>query len=139
MTFIEFKTLVKVLLIGDTKLPTSDTDILALVDMDSYRIAMEAEVLGLMTQTVDNTIVRKSGKAEWFIRKPILPHSDTSAIDLDTELVYALANYVAGDLSKQRSAYLHTEATRMVTAYNTKVYDVLYDLEFDPKTARLQL
>ena len=136
MTFGELKTLVKVLLIGDTQLPGSDDEILSLLDMIQYRVAMEAEALSLMTKdSINNEILRKCSVNSWLIRRPLIPKDDDTNIDLDTELTYAVANYMAGSLSKQRSAILNAEATRIINNFNTATYDILYDIEFDPLTA----
>ena len=138
MTYGELKTLTSVLLIGDTKLP-DDTSVLALVRLNLYNIAMEAEALSLITNTLDSKTIRKATPKGLYVRRPEDPVDDGDVIDLDYELSFALAQYIASQLSKAKASTFKQDARQIITNYNTKVYDVLNDVEFNYDTMKAEL
>ena len=138
MTYGELKTLTEVLLIGDTSLP-SDDKILALVGICQYRIAMEAEALSLITNTLNNDTLRKASPKGFYVRMPEVPEVEADVIDLDPELTFALANYLAEKLSKQKAPIFKADARQIINDYNSKVQDVLQDIEFNVDTGKAEL
>ena len=132
MTYESLKNLTRSLLIGDTKLPTDEVLLRPLVDYGLQKLAMKADSLRLMTKDSNSNIIRLATN-KMYIRKPQLPHSDTDDMDIDDELTYALSNYIASFISKNKPEKFAAEAKAITEDFNSKVYDVIMGTEFDPE------
>ena len=138
MTYLQLKQAVKALLIADTTIPEDEDVLLAIVRMQLHNVAMEAESINLMTRRETQRILRKAAATTWFIRVPATPETDADTIDLEEELAYALANYIAASLSRNNAIKLKRDGQAYILGYNTKVYDILQDLErMDPSETEI--
>lgn len=129
MTYLELQEATTVLLIADTVLPADPGLLQALVRMNLHRLAMDAEAINLMTRRRTPAVLRKAAPKGWYIRIPDTPIDPTDLLDLDEQLCYVLANYIASSLSRNNAAKLLSDAKMGVIDYNSKVYDIISDIE----------
>jgi len=124
MTFETLKHITQGLLTGDNVLPKDQDVIIGLLGYAFNIIATRAEALHLLTANPDLDILRLA-PGEYFTRTPNLPTQDSDDLDIDDELVYVAAEIIAGLLSKNNKA-IHMQAVdRLITDYNSKVYELL--------------
>ena len=127
MTYGELKSLTSGLLIGDTLLPLDSEVLKGLVQYALNTVATQADSLHLRTLNKDANILRLA-QGDYFIRTPQIPNKDTDFIDIDEELTFAVARYLASYISKEKSIFHMREADRVIKDYNSKVYEVTNEI-----------
>lgn len=120
MTYGRLKSITRVFLIGDNMLPKDNNDVLAALEVAFIEIANQTTALKLLTPNLDSAIIRQ-GPGNFYVRMPALPASDDEELDVDSELVPAVARLIASYVSKDKSAYHVTEANRIIRDYEGKV------------------
>ena len=128
MTYLGFKHLVTGLLLGDFKLPQEPAVINSLLEYALTTVAMTADAMKLMTLTPSDPILRL-GPGDYFVRKPALPESDTDELDIDNELVFAVARLVASMISKTKGGIHVNAANRIILDYNAKSWELIEQME----------
>lgn len=128
MTYSRLKSLTKALLIGDNQLTTSNEELLALLAYAYDKIATEADALKLFTTNKDNTLLRQ-GPGNTFVRKPNLPDSDEDTLDIDDELGYPAARFIASFISRDKGGIHYKEAMNLIKSYNHKVQAYMESLD----------
>ena len=135
MTYGKLKTLVSALLIGDHNLTTEGDQVLMLLDYAFDRVANEADAISLMTTEPESYTIIRNGPGNLYIRKPRLPANDDSELDIDSELIYAVARFMCSFISREKMTFHEREAQKIINRYNQKVqafferYDQYGDLE----------
>ena len=132
MTYGGLKSLVTGLLIGDNAIPKDDAVIKSLLSYAFDMIANKAEALRLMTMNSTEEIVRL-GPGEYLVRKPNLPTLDTDELDIDHELCFVAARYIAAMLSKEKIKIHQDYGDDGILRYNGKVYQILEKVEIEKK------
>ena len=115
-------------LIGDNKLPADPDILLALVASALTTTATLADSLHLMTLSTTADILRLA-QGDYLIRRPQLPVLLTDPMDIDDELGYAVARYIASMISKGNNAMHASIAERMILDYNAKVYEIIHQMQ----------
>ena len=129
MTYLQLKTLVGTLLRGDTEIPP-DNEFIMLLKYGLSEIANDANALKLITAKTEGERILRNGPGNTFIRMPKEPEDDNEELDLDEELCYALARYIAYFLSNTGKAKIHLmEAKNIINKYNQKVDAYFEELE----------
>lgn len=136
MTYGNFKALVKGLLVGDNVLPSDPDSVKGLLAYGFNRIANEAEALHLLTLNKNKDILR-TATGDFLLRNPRLPETDDEELDIDEELSFPLAEFVAGMVSKDKKAVHDDSASKLIMHYNGKVESVLSAIRKDEKTGGL--
>ena len=124
MTYGGLKSLVTGLLIGDNVIPKDDVIFKSLLSYAFDMIANKAEALRLMTMKSTEEIVRL-GPGEYLVRKPNLPELDTDELDIDHELCFVAARYIAAMLSKEKIKIHQDYGDNGILRYNGKVWQIL--------------
>ena len=124
MTYGGLKSLVTGLLIGDNVIPKDDVIFKSLLSYAFDMIANKAEALRLMTMNSTEDIVRL-GPEEYLVRKPNLPELDTDELDIDHELCFVAARYIAAMLSKEKIKIHQDYGDNGILRYNGKVWQIL--------------
>ena len=124
MTYGGLKSLVTGLLIGDNVIPKDDVIFKSLLSYAFDMIANKAEALRLMTMNSAEDIVRL-GPGEYLVRKPNLPELDTDELDIDHELCFVAARYIAAMLSKEKIKIHQDYGDNGILRYNGKVWQIL--------------
>ncbi len=120
MTYDRLRSLVNALLIGDNAFTKKEDEQLALLAYAFDKISTEADALKLFTASKDAAILRQ-GPGRLFVRKPDLPKDGTDVLDIDDELGYPIARYIASFVSKDNKRLHVLEAEVLIRAYNSKV------------------
>ena len=124
MTYGRFKKLITGMLLGDTKLPGDNDITLALLENAFVLVADRADAMRLMTKSNSNNILRK-GLGDFYVRMPKLPVLDEDELDIDHELCFPLARFVASIVTKDRQSLHISAAESMIRDYNAEVYNVV--------------
>ena len=132
MTYGGLKSLVAGLLIGDNNIPKDDVIFKSLLSYAFDMIANKAEALRLMTMNSTEEIVRL-GPGEYLVRKPNLLEIDTDELDIDHELCFVAARYIAVMLSKEKIKIHQDYGDDGILRYNGKVYQILEKVEIEKK------
>ena len=132
MTYGGLKSLVTGLLIGDNVIPKDDAVMKSLLSYAFDMIANKAEALRLITMNSTEEIVRL-GPGEYLVRKPNLPTLDTDELDIDHELCFVAARYIAAMLSKEKIKIHQDYGDDGILRYNGKVYQILEKVEIEKK------
>ena len=132
MTYSGLKSLVTGLLIGDNVIPKDDAVMKSLLSYAFDMIANKAEALRLMTINSTEEIIRL-GPGEYLVRKPNLPELDTDELDIDHELCFVAARYIAAMLSKEKIKIHQDYGDDGILRYNGKVYQILEKVEIEKK------
>ena len=130
MTYGGLKSLVTGLLIGDNVIPKDDAVMKSLLSYAFDMIANKAEALRLMTMNSTEEIVRL-GPGEYLVRKPNIPALDTDELDIDHELGFAAARYIASMISKEKVAMHQQYGDDEILKYNGKVYQILEKVKIE--------
>ena len=130
MTYGGLKSLVAGLLIGDNVIPKDDIVMKSLLSYAFDMIANKAEALRLMTINSTEEIVRL-GPGEYLVRKPNIPALDTDELDMDHELGFAAARYIASMISKEKVAMHQQYGDDEILKYNGKVYQILEKVKIE--------
>ena len=135
MTYGVLKNLVTGLLIGDNVIPKDDAVMKSLLSYAFDMIANKAEALRLMTMNSTEEIVRL-GPGEYLVRKPNLPEIDTDELDIDHELCFVAARYIAAMLSKEKIKIHQDYGDYGILRYNGKVYQILEKVEIEEENKK---
>jgi hypothetical protein len=130
MTFFMFKNIVSGLLIGDNTLPKDDNVIKGLTNYALTTVAERADSMHLMTLDPLENLVRKA-HGDYYVRVPKVPKYEDDDIDIDSELVFAVARLVASYLSKNKGGIHAKEANRIILDFNSKVAALLENIELE--------
>lgn len=128
MTYGRMKSMLRVLLTGDNVLPNNDEDMVAALEMSYIEISNMATALKLLTVNKDQAIMRQ-GPGSTFVRMPDLPRDDTDELDIDSELVPAVARIIASYLSKEKGGIHMALAKQIILQYESKVQEFLLSQE----------
>lgn len=132
MTYGGLKSLVAGLLIGDNNMPKDDVIFKSLLSYAFDMIANKAEALRLLTMTSTEDIVRL-GPGEYLVRTPIMPDNDSDELDIDHELGFVAARYIAAMLSKEKIKIHQDYGDDGILRYNGKVWQILEKVELEKK------
>ena len=124
MTYGGLKNLVTGLLIGDNVIPKDDAVMKSLLSYAFDMIANKAEALRLLTINNTDDILRM-GPGEYLVRTPKIPETDDEELDIDHELCFVAARYVAAMLSKEKIKIHQDYGDDGILRYNGKVYQIL--------------
>ena len=128
MTFGNLKFLVSALLAGDYTLTSVKEEQIMLLSYAFNKLATEADALKLFTTNRGENILRE-GNGNMFVRMPELPEDDIDELDIDDELGYPAARFIAGFISKENGGIHMNEAMKLIRDYNSKVDSYLTSLE----------
>lgn len=123
MTYGTLKNLTQGFLTGDTKLSNEPGVIIALVQMALHEAATNGNSLELLTDTPTVDTLRM-GPGGFYIRNATLPDADEDVMDIETELCFAVARYIASYVSREKMEFHAKEATRIILNFNSKVDEV---------------
>ena len=132
MTYGGLKSLVTGLLIGDNVIPKDDAVMKSLLSYAFDMIANKAEALRLMTMNSTEEITRL-GPGEYLVRTPNLPETDSDELDIDHELCFVAARYIAAMLSKEKIKIHQDYGDNGILRYNGKIYQILEKVEIEKK------
>lgn len=138
MTYGKLKGVIRVFLTGDHALPKDPDDMLAALEVAYIQIANQTTALKLLTADQSNRIIRQ-GPGNFYIRMPGLPTEDDDVLDIDSELVPAVARIIASYISKEKGGIHANEANKLIRDYESKVrayMDELARLEEDYVNAK---
>ena len=130
MTYGGLKSLVTGLLIGDNVIPKDDAVMKSLLSYAFDMIANKAEALRLLTMNNTDDILRM-GPGEYLIRTPKIPETDSDDLDIDHELGFVAARYIAAMLSKEKVAMHQQYGDDGILRYNGKVYQILEKVQIE--------
>lgn len=130
MTFGNLKFLVSALLSGDYTLTSVKEEQIMLLSYAFNKLATEADALKLFTINRGENILRE-GQGNMFIRMPALPEDDIDELDIDDELGYPAARFIASFISKENGGIHMNEAMKLIRDYNSKVDAYLTSLAED--------
>ena len=134
MNYATLKSLTSGLLTGDNVLPQDETVLSGLVSYALTTVATKADSLHLMTLNTTEEILRLS-KGDYLIRMPVTPVLDTDEVDIDNELVFAVARYLASYLSREKGGIHVQAADRIILDFNAKTWELTgQTLWTDPET-----
>lgn len=134
MTYGELKSLTAGLLIGDNNIPKDDAVFKALLSYAFNMISNKAEALRLMTMTSTEDIIRL-GPGEYLVRRPNMPTLDSDELDIDHELGFVAARYIASMISKERVAIHQQYGDDEILKYNGKVYQILEKVKIEAENS----
>ena len=135
MTYGQLKSLTSGLLIGDNNLPKDDAIIKSLLSYAFNMISNKAEALRLMTMSSTEDIVRL-GPGEYLVRTPKIPESDEEELDIDHELGFVAARYIASMISKEKIAIHQQYGDDEILKYNGKVYQILEKIKIEEENKK---
>ena len=91
------------------------------------RIAKETVPLRLIVNdTVQNTIIRKVDDNS-YIRTPKMPYREDDDIDIDSELIEAVAHHVCSELEPQRKGHYLQQYEREILQNNERLIETELD------------
>jgi len=122
MTFGELRDITSMLVLGDFTVPAEDVRLIPLLKLAYTEIADMATPLKWLTLNKDVAILRQ-GVGDYFVRMPSLPVDPTDELDIDSELVPAVARLMASYIAKELStkAYHKAESAKILKKYDAKV------------------
>ena len=132
MKYGELKALCSALLVGDNKLSSNDADIKALLTLAFNDIASRAQSLRLLTKSQNKEILRGS-VGDYLTRYPDLPENDDSELDMDKDLCFAAARFIASYVSKNKPTIHAAEAEKIILLFNSKVNSMFESFMIDEK------
>jgi len=132
MTYKILKSIAMGLLSGDNALPGGEDVLKGLVEYALMTVAMKAESLHLMTLSTTANVLRLS-QGDYLIRVPEVPVNDDDVIDIDEELTFAVARYLASYISAQKGGIHVSAANRIITDYNAKTYEIIQQMALEAK------
>lgn len=130
MTYGTLKYIVTGLLTGDNTLPRDDNVVKGLLSYAFNKIGNEAESLHLLTLNKEQEILR-TATGDYLMRVPSLPTDDTDELDIDEELCFPAAEFIAGFISKEKKEDHDIEAKKLILQYNGKVEAILAAVRHD--------
>lgn len=135
MTYGELKNLTSGLLIGDNVVPKDDNVFKSLLSYAFNMISNKAEALRLMTMNSSDDIIRL-GPGEYLVRKPNMPTVDSDELDIDHELGFVAARYIASMISKDKVAIHQQYGDDEILKYNGKVYQILEKVKIEAENSK---
>lgn len=132
MKYGELKALCSALLVGDNKLSSNDADVKALLTLAFNDIANRAQSLRLLTKSQNKEILRGS-VGDYLTRYPDLPENNDSELDMDKDLCYAAARFIASYVSKNKPDVHKLEGEKMILLFNSKVNSMFESFIIDEK------
>lgn len=135
MTYGQLKSLTSGLLIGDNSLPKDDAIFKSLLSYAFNMISNKAEALRLMTMNSTEDIIRL-GPGEYLVRTPKIPESDSEELDIDHELGFVAARYIASMISKEKIAIHQQYGDDEILKYNGKVYQILEKIKIEEENKK---
>lgn len=135
MTYGELKNLTSGLLIGDNVVPKDDNVFKSLLSYAFNMISNKAEALRLMTMNSSDDIIRL-GPGEYLVRKPNMPTVDSDELDIDHELGFVAARYIASMISKDKIAIHQQYGDDEILKYNGKVYQILEKVKIEAENSK---
>lgn len=130
MTYGMFKSITTGLLTGDNVLP-NDADVMkGMINYALTTVAMQAESLHLMTLSTTANVLRLA-QGDYLIRTPELPDFDEDIVDIDEELTFAVARYVASYVSRDKGGIHVNAADRIIKDYNAKTYEIIEQMQLE--------
>jgi len=137
MTYSMLKNITTGLLTGDNVLP-SDSDVLSgLLQYALTTVAMQADSLHLMTLSTTADVLRLA-QGDYLIRTPATPILDTDLVDIDEELMFAVARYLASYISKEKGGIHVQAADRIIKDYNAKTWEILEQMQLEAAAADVE-
>ncbi len=130
MTYGMLKNVATGLLLGDKVLTNNDEVLISLLAMAFNEIAMHANSLHLMTLNRAGETARLA-QGDYVIRTPQLPTVDTDELDIDNELGFVAARFIASYISQNNKEYHMHNAKIMIKDYNEKVAELLESFTID--------
>ena len=134
MTYDEFKIFLTGILEGDKKIP--EDELLQIYLLSCLReVALLCEPLSLMTRDLEADIL-VTLECGLFIREPKISITedeilDTDLVNIDKTLAYAVAHFVAREISKSNKPYFHSRGKEYCDDYNWKRFRDLKDEDYD--------
>ncbi len=129
MTYGNLKSLVSALLIGDSTLTVKEEEVLVLLDYAYDRIANETDAMKLFTEDPVGLKILRQGPGRQYVRRPFLPENDEDILDIDHELSFVAARFMASFVSREKMAFHEGEAQKLIRLYNAKVATYFETLE----------
>jgi len=122
MTFNELKAQTSMLLTSENKLPKDDVIVKASLKFAYIELADMATPLRWLTLSKDYGIMRQ-GPGDYLVRMPEMPIDDTDELDIDSELVPAVARMIASYIVKdiRLKQYHRSLAEQLMKRYDSKV------------------
>lgn len=132
MKYKELKVLSSALLYGDNKLPSGEPELKALLMLAFNDIASRAQSLRLMTKSMSKEVLRGS-VGDYLTRYPDLPVDDESELDMDKDLCYAAARFIASYVSKNKPDVHKLEGEKIILLFNSKVNSMIESFMINEK------
>lgn len=136
MTYDTLKAITSGLLTGDNVLPKDDLVLQGLVTYALTTVAMQADSLHLMTLSTTADVLRLA-QGDYLIRRPQVPVLGTDIMDIDEELTFAVARYLASYISKEKGGIHVQAATRVIKDYNGKTYEITDQMKAEATYAEI--
>ncbi len=130
MKYKELKVLVSALLVGDNKITSNEAELKSLLMLAFNDIASRAQSLRLMTKSMNKEVLRGS-VGDYLTRYPELPENDESELDMDKDLCFAAARFIASYVSKNKPAVHVEEGEKMIRLFNGKVNSMIESIQVD--------
>lgn len=137
MTYGMFKNVVKGLMLGDNNPPTDPNVYIGLLTYAFNLVGHKAESFHLLTLDRQKDLLRMAS-GDYFMRKPELPDTDESELDIDEELCFVVARFFCSLISAKPNEHI-IAAEELLRNYNEKVYQILEDIKYDFRTKRARL
>jgi len=123
LTYSTLQKLTTGFLTGDNVLPSDPEVTLVLLQNALVATAMKANSLHLMTLSTTANVLRLAD-GDYLIRMPELPTADTDTIDIDEELTFAVARFMASYISRDKGGIHVQAANRTILDYNAKTDEI---------------
>ena len=136
MTYGLFKAITTGLLTGDTVLPQNSDVLKGLMQYALTTVATQADSLHLMTLSTTVDVLRLA-QGDYLIRMPVPPVVDTDLLDIDDELAFAVARYLASYVSKEKGGIHVQAADRIIKDYNAKTYEITEQMQTEALAANV--
>lgn len=130
MKYKELKVLVSALLVGDNRITSNEAELKSLLMLAFNDIASRAQSLRLMTKSMNKEVLRGS-VGDYLTRYPELPENDESVLDMDKDLCFAAARFIASYVSKNKPAIHIEEGEKMIRLFNGKVNSMFESFMID--------
>ena len=127
MTYGEFKSYLLSFLPGRDVLP-NDGVLRHIVGRGLKRIAKETVPLWLTVSSPDSVTVLRKIDNNTYIREPRSPYSDDDDVDIDNELLEAVAFYVASEIEPQRKGHYLSNYEREIAQNNDRLIETNLDV-----------
>ena len=112
------------LLTGDNVLPEDEEVLIGLVQYALTTTAMKADSLHLMTLSTSENILRLA-PGDFLIRVPHTPEDAEDDVDIDEELIFAVARFIASYVSRDKGGVHVQAANRIIADYNARTWEML--------------